>query len=336
MSSDTISPARPLETAVLFLVFNRPDTTVRVFDEIRKARPPRLYVAADGPRPSRAGEGELVERVRKIATLVDWPCEVKTLFRDQNLGCKLSVSRAITWFFDHEEEGIILEDDCLPSQSFFWFCESLLRRYKNDLRIWNIGGYRHSYCCNNEEFYTFSIFPQIWGWATWRDRWNYYDVNLGVYRRNKNIVFDYDYFKKKHHNEARVASFEKIINGQLDTWDAQWNFAVRTNNGLSVRPIKNLIKNIGFGSSATHTTEYNASLAENNFSDIEFPVKHPPFIMVYKKYDDEYAKIFFDHRYSMRVMRKIVRMLNKYFFTRRFLKKCVIFIDFFRLNKKQF
>ena len=125
----------PLQTAVLFLVFNRPDTTAQVFEVIRQARPPRLYIAADGARPNRADEPELIARVREIATAVDWPCEVRTLFREENLGCKHAVSGGITWFFEHEEQGIILEDDCLPSQSFFWFCEELLEKYKDDKRV---------------------------------------------------------------------------------------------------------------------------------------------------------------------------------------------------------
>ena len=126
----------PLKTAVLFLVFNRPDTTKQVFKAIRQAKPPRLYVAADGPRADKPGEAEKVEQARRIAMQVDWDCEVKTLFREKNLGCGKAVSSAIDWFFENEEEGIILEDDCLPSQSFFWFCEELLERYRLDMQSW--------------------------------------------------------------------------------------------------------------------------------------------------------------------------------------------------------
>jgi len=116
---------------VLFLIFNRPDTTTRVFEAIRAARPERLYVAADGPRMTREGEAERCAEARRIATAVDWPCEVKTLFRETNLGCRAAVSGAITWFFEHEEEGIILEDDCLPDPSFFPYCTELLAHYRD-------------------------------------------------------------------------------------------------------------------------------------------------------------------------------------------------------------
>ncbi len=130
------TPPYPLRMPILFLVYKRPDTTRQVFEAIRKARPPRLYVAADGPKPDVPGEAEKVRQVRDIVLEgVDWDCEVKTLFRDKNLGCKYGVSGGINWFFDHEEMGIILEDDTLPSQSFFWFCEELLERYREDERV---------------------------------------------------------------------------------------------------------------------------------------------------------------------------------------------------------
>src|SRR5689334_9315101 len=110
---------------VLLLIFNRPDTTALVMEALRRARPSRVYVAADGPREG-MGEDERCERARRIATEVNWPCEIKTLFRKCNLGCGRALSGAIDWFFEHEEQGIILEDDCVPSQSFFPYCAELL------------------------------------------------------------------------------------------------------------------------------------------------------------------------------------------------------------------
>ena len=141
MKTKEFIPPYPLKTAVLFLIFNRLDTTKQVFEEIRKAKPPRLYIAADGPRENKEGEKEKVGAVRKyVLENIDWNCEVKTLFRDKNLGCGKAVSQAITWFFENEEMGIILEDDCLPSQSFFWFCEKLLKKYNKEKRIMLITG----------------------------------------------------------------------------------------------------------------------------------------------------------------------------------------------------
>ena len=136
-----IPNATTFTTPVLFLIFNRPDTTKQVFSAIQKARPPRLYVAADGPRSENPSEATSCELVRSIALNVDWECEVKTLFRDQNLGCRLAVSQAICWFFANEPEGIILEDDCLPSQSFFWFCHELLEEFRYDKQVVAICGF---------------------------------------------------------------------------------------------------------------------------------------------------------------------------------------------------
>ena len=133
-------PTKRLKTAVLLVVFNRPDTTRKVFEAIREAKPPRLYIAADGPRPDVESDIEKCAKTRMIADEVDWNCEVKTLFRKENLNCGLGPSTAFTWFFQHENEGIILEDDCVPSQSFFWFCEDLLKRYRDDDRVFHIGG----------------------------------------------------------------------------------------------------------------------------------------------------------------------------------------------------
>src|SRR5262249_20722231 len=157
---------------VLFLIFNRPNTTARVMEAIRTAGPGRLYVAADGPRDGNADEAKRCAEVRRIATQVDWPCEVQTLFRERNLGCRQAVSSAITWFFEQEQEGIILEDDCLPSPSFFPYCAELLARFRNDERIMCITG------CNFQQdmkgypySYYFSKYHHVWGWATWRRAW---------------------------------------------------------------------------------------------------------------------------------------------------------------------
>src|SRR5271165_4717676 len=171
-----------MRSPILFLVFNRPETTRRVFETIRAARPPKLYVSADGPRAGRAGEPQRCDEARRIATSVDWPCEVKTLFRDANLGCKMGVSTGISWFFDQEPEGIILEDDIVPLPSFFDYCDELLARYRDDERVAMISG------CNPiandfrvDESYFFARFCGIWGWASWRRAWRHYDVNISAW-----------------------------------------------------------------------------------------------------------------------------------------------------------
>jgi GT2 family glycosyltransferase len=157
-----------MNTAILFLIFNRPDTTRRVMEAIRKARPTRLYVAADGPRPHRVEEVAHCEETKRIATAIDWPCDVKTLFRGNNLGCRRAVSEAIDWFFEHEEQGIILEDDCLPDQSFFPFVEEMLERYRWEESIFTIAGVHfHRQAHQPEHSYFFSRYNRTGG-ASWR------------------------------------------------------------------------------------------------------------------------------------------------------------------------
>ena len=253
--TDTFMPPAPLQTAVLFLVFNRPDTTAQVFEAIRKAKPPRLYVAADGPRANRDGELQKVAKVREIATAVDWPCEVKTLFREENLGCKYAVSGGITWFFEHEEQGIILEDDCLPSQSFFWFCEALLRKHQNNQNIWIISGYNH-FSGRLEEDYYLCKQPGIWGWATWRDRWEKYSPNPNF---SASDTLDLPTTKMSSHwkNVFRSSS-------NIDTWDYQLAHLIMHNFGFCLRSSLNLIENIGFGPNATHTTNRRGRQVKNN------------------------------------------------------------------------
>ena len=179
MTTQVFVKPSSVHTAVLFLVFNRPETTKQVFEAIRQAKPPRLYVAADGAREGKPGESERVEQVRQIATEVDWPCEVKTLFRDKNLGCKQAVSSAIDWFFDNEEQGIILEDDCLPHPDFFTFCETLLKRYATDERVWVITGdnFQDGQKRGDGSYY-FSRYNHVWGWASWRRAWSKRDMSI--------------------------------------------------------------------------------------------------------------------------------------------------------------
>lgn len=257
--TDTFTPPAPLQTAVLFLVFNRPDTTAHVFEAIRKAKPPRLYVAADGPRADRPREAEKVAKVREIATSVDWPCEVKMLFRDQNLGCQYAVSGGITWFFDHEEQGIILEDDCLPSLSFFWFCEELLRQHQKNQNIWMISGYNHFPGRLKEDYYLCKQ-PGIWGWATWRNRWKEYTPNPNW------LVGDLLGLPTKQINSYWANIFQRC--SDIDTWDYQLAYLIMRSSGFCIRPSINLIQNIGFGPTASHTTRRGSGIRNAELTTI--------------------------------------------------------------------
>jgi len=287
-------PPYPLKTAVLFLVFNRLDTTKQVFEAIRTAKPPRLYIAADGARDTRPGEAEKVEAVRTyLLQNVDWECEVITLFRERNFGCKMAVSGAIDWFFEHEERGIILEDDCLPSQSFFWFCDALLERYEEDMRIWHIAGNNFHFGWQRDPDYSyyFSYYGSIWGWATWRSRWAHYSVEMKHYDEVRAKNYLWDVFGSSKEAGFRLTNFNAIRNG-LDTWDFQWAYTRFINSGLSTVPTINLVKNLGFGEEATHTRHKHDKRADMAVFDMDFPLRHPKFVIRDKISDDRFFRTF--------------------------------------------
>jgi hypothetical protein len=270
-----------LDTPILFLVFNRMATTQRVFAAIRAARPQRLYIAADGPRRDRLGEVEQVQAVRDyVLSQIDWDCQVKTLWRTENLGCRIAVSSAIDWFFAQEPEGIILEDDCLPDASFFPYAAELLRRYRHDQRIMAIGGTQLQPNHDTNHSYFFSRNIEIWGWASWRRSWQYYDREMCAWPNLRDtdwlltIGEGNPYFQRYWQH-----IFDQVFAKQINTWDYQWVFACWSQSGLSILPTHNLISNIGFGDNATHTTGDHLPLANLPLNPLAFPLRHPPNII---------------------------------------------------------
>ena len=273
------------KSAVLFLIFNRPDTTEKVFEQIKNARPKRLYVAADAPRENRPGEELLCKQAKDIVSNIDWECEVKTLYRNQNAGCRDAVSAAITWFFDNEEEGIILEDDCLPANSFFKFCDTLLEKYRFDSRVRHITG------CNLQEgkkwgkgSYYFSNRTHVWGWAGWKRVWIEYDKNLNRYNS--------DEIKGKLENiysdplvvETWVSIFNDVKAGKINSWAYPLDFINFFSNGLTIIPNENLISNIGFGTDATNTVSADHVFSNVDLSEIE-EIIDPAFMVPEKQAD---------------------------------------------------
>lgn len=239
---------------ILFIVFNRPSCTARVFAAIRNARPRQLFIAADGPRQQVSTDEDHCRLVRELVSQVDWDCEVKFLLRKRNLGCRIAVSSAITWFFQHVEQGIILEDDVLPSTEFYHFCSELLQRYRNEPRVMMISADNFQMGVQRGKYsYYFSRFAHIWGWASWRRAWRHYTSErtaLTFLRRNKffertfPLVSDQVYW---------IDCFKKTIQGKIDTWDYLWQMSIWCQNGLSISPNANLASNIGFDREATHT-----------------------------------------------------------------------------------
>jgi len=305
MKDNFVSPS-PLIKPVLFLIFNRPDNTQKVFNAIRQAKPRQLFIAADGPREGKEDEKEKCEQVRKTIEQVDWDCEVKTLFRDKNLGCKIAVSSAIDWFFENVEEGIILEDDCLPSQSFFWYCQELLERYKNDMRVWHIAGRNNlgSYLPSLYDYH-FATGGSIWGWATWRNRWEYNTLSLDIIEDKEASKRLKDFLCNANAFRGHLDAMRAIKEGKVNSWDYYWGFSTKINNGLVIVSSKNLVKNIGFGEDATHTTTCN-NIEQINMiaNEIEFPVKHPPTVSVDRKLSNLQDNIAFPPKSKLKLFIK--------------------------------
>ncbi len=263
-------------TPILFLIFNRPDTTRQVFSQIRKAKPQWLYIAADGPRSSE--EKQVCEQVREIATTVDWNCNVQTLFRDENLGCGRAIGQAITWFFENEPEGIILEDDCLPADSFFGFCSAMLERYRDDNRIGHIsGGNYQKGIARGDGSYYFSALTNIWGWAGWRRIWKDYDANIG----SLPLFEKFDYIRKMpSHGPFKdywIHRFRLYFSGKKSSWDFQYSYLNLINNRLSVISNANMISNIGCAEKATHNI-YNHPFANLPLEE-KYDIVHPSFVI---------------------------------------------------------
>lgn len=279
-----------LTTPVVFMVFNRPSKTRRVFDVIKMIQPTKLLVIADGPRNEE--DGAKCQQVREIIeTGIDWPCEVLKNYADKNLGCKNRISSGLDWAFQQVEEAIILEDDCLPDPSFFRFCQELLEKFRNEPRIMQISGYNfaaHNKKLTFKESYYFSNIGPIWGWATWRRAWQYYDVNIRTWPEVKKSGL----LKSILKNDAVVNHYNHLFDDyyaqKINSWDSQWFLTRWIQGGLSAVPNSNLVQNIGFDSEAAgHAIDPDDSRAHIPIKSMDFPLTHPNKIVTNPK-DDAY------------------------------------------------
>lgn len=285
------------------MIFNRPEATRRVFARLARARPPRLLVVADGPRAGVAGEAAKCADARAVIEAVDWDCEVLTNFAEHNLGCKRRISSGLNWVFETVEEAIVLEDDCLPDDSFFPFCEELLARYRTDERVTMISGDNFQFNRRRTPYsYYFTRYVHIWGWASWRRAWRHYDVEMKLWPelRETNWLRE----TLGHEEAARYWQeiFELVYANQINTWDYQWAFACWAQNGLSIVPESNLVANIGFSDAATHTQAGNVLNKLENLPTVEmpFPLAHPPYVMRHGEAD----RFTFEHAIAPEAVRR--------------------------------
>lgn len=282
---------------ILFIIFNRPDLAEQSFAKIRQARPSRLFIAADGPRVHLEGESALCDESRQIVDQVDWPCDVKTLFRAQNLGCRKAVISAISWFFEHVDEGVIIEDDCVADPSFFQFCESLLHHYRNDTRVMLISAESFGSLdfWNKRPSYTFSAMPLIWGWATWKRAWDKYDESLSFMQIPGIEEWLASHLRSENAAKYWMQEFKKVSDGHLNTWDYQWIASIWRQGGLSAHPRTNLLTNIGCDFRGTHTTNPDWEMGKRKYGSLDSPISHPQDI----SWDYCYDQIILKERFGI-------------------------------------
>jgi GR25 family glycosyltransferase involved in LPS biosynthesis len=299
-------------TPVLFLIFNRLDTTKQVFSKIRQIQPLRLYIASDGYRPEYHGEAEKVQKTRDyVIDQIDWDCEVRTLFQEHNLGCRISVSTAIDWFFENEMEGIILEDDCLPSHSFFYFCQELLSYYREDTRILTISGNNFLFGRKRvSNSYYFSRYNHCWGWATWKRAWKHYDVDLKLWPEIRDSGWLEDILLDRAAVIDWTNRFEAVYTNKLNTWDYQWTFSCWLQSSLSILPTINLVSNIGFFNAATHQNNQE-NLANIPFIEMQFPLKHPDYIIRDSQADCITQRTIFRSGFDL-IVKDFIKSLTKF------------------------
>ncbi len=299
-------------TPVLLAVFNRPEKTQQVFEAIRQAKPQRLFIAADGPREGVNTDAENCRRTREVVNKVDWECEVETLFRDVNSGGSgPGISSAVNWFFGQVDEGMILEDDCVPNLSFFYFCQEMLRKYRNDQRVMHVSGSNFRFGDRvGDGTYYFSKVVNVWGWATWKRAWSIFDYDMESFPQFvEQRLIESIYASEKIQKEY-IRTFGNAYDNTWKCWDRRWMFAVYINNGLSVVPNHNLVANIGFGAEAS-AEYYEDDLAINMPTQKIEEITHPPFMVPHRKVDEHYHLEVFTHPpLAKRMRRKISKIIT--------------------------
>jgi hypothetical protein len=312
-----------MNTPVALIIFNRSDLTKQVFEAIRQAKPPKLLVIADGPRPDRPDDIAKCAAARAIIDQVDWDCEVLKNFSDPNLGCGIRPATGISWVFEHVEEAIILEDDCIPHPDFFRFCDELLAHYRDDERVMHISGNNFwSSKYHHEDSYLFSRYTLSWGWATWRRAWQHYDFDLKLWSRmaqqqQQNLL--QDLLGDEHAAKTWIRIFQDAIDRVAiaeDAWDYQWTLTCWLQNGLAIAPHVNLVSNVGFGADATHTFSANTNSVDcpqlsRSTQAIDFPLKHPDLMIRDSKVDRFIQDLCYD--YFQKLPKRICSKLNRIF-----------------------
>ncbi len=284
---------------ILFIIFKRKEVALRTLDSIKAVKPSKLYIAGDGARLDIANEPEKVEATRQaVLDAIDWDCEIKTRFPNENQGCCKGVYNAINWLFENEEKGIIIEDDCMLKLSFFKFAEEMLTRYQDDLRVGMIDAANYIPHINIPDSYGFSRYKSTNGWATWKRAWKFMDLNM-LWRGSEyeeSIIANMSYkSKERNYWKYRLKAVDK---NDVSAWDWQWYFTLAAHNMLGIYPKYSLTTNIGFGEDATHTSKGVMPSYYVADKDLEFPLKHPKYMVPYIPFEREFNEKLNDTKYE--------------------------------------
>jgi hypothetical protein len=303
-----------MKTAVVLIIFKRPSTTERVFETIRQAKPPKLFIIADGPRPNVPGEAKQCALTRAVVEQVDWDCQVYRNYSETNIGCAKRLPTGLDWVFEQVEEAIVLEDDCVPHPTFFSFCEELLERFKDDERIALISGQNAQSGQKRGDYsYYFSRYTLTWGWATWRRAWQNFDFYLRLWPEAKAQKV----LQNSLDDSRAIRYWTRILQttyenpDQVTWWDYQWLFACWIQQSLSIIPNVNLVSNIGSGADSTHTVEQDNRYLNLPATPIEFPLRHPLFLQPHLEADRFTHNTLHNPRFLMRLEAKLQRIKSK-------------------------
>ncbi|RYG85737.1 MAG: hypothetical protein EON59_11580 [Alphaproteobacteria bacterium] len=280
-------------TAALLLPYNRVTEIRLVVEAILKAPVSRLYIGADGPRDN-ASDRVACSRVHDYLDGVDWPFEVHKLYQRGNLGCSAAIKHHLDWFFEHEEHGVVLEDDCVPDPQFFAYCDVLLSRFATDDRVMCINGYTPFVPGGQRDHdYWFSIYPLSWGWGTWRRAWR-------RFRADMSGLDDFLAAERfpgaagKQPVAARWADRFRLARSSPDySWFVNWTYSCWAAGGLSVMPNASLVRNIGLTHGGKQLKTLPLPGADTPIGRLGWPLKHPAAVRPDMQRDAGFMQAFF-------------------------------------------
>lgn len=298
-----------LDISVGIIFFNRPEPLKKTYEIVRQSRPARLFLIQDGERSNHPTDRDNIIKCREVFSNIDWDCEVHTNYSDTNLGCGKRPYTGITWMFSLTDKAVILEDDCVIGDNFLLFCKEMLDRYENDLRIGIISAWNHfGYYDFGGYSYGFTKSVGCGAWATWKNRWNKYDMTIDGLNEytEKCLLRDITplYAAKKKLARWKKARIELKTNDKISYWDHQWGFVRNVNSWLTIVPKYNQMCNIGISEDATHSSSSKLPgrirrLFYMETPLLESPFRHPPFVIADREYDEKYYKLIYPSKFRI-------------------------------------